>query len=150
MINAGVPQPGSLERSSVPTPDGIAPAMTKSELIDALATRRKVARVTAEEVVNLVFDRMREALTEDERIEIRGFGSFKVRRYPGYVGRNPKTQEAMPVAPKALPKFKVSKQLRAIVNGGSAGGKNAASQKSASADRRRPAPARKRIDKRSV
>ena len=91
--------------------------MTKSELIDALAMRRKIARVTAEEVVNLVFDRMREALAEDERIEIRGFGSFKVRRYPGYVGRNPKTQEAMPVAPKALPKFKVSKQLRAIVNG---------------------------------
>jgi integration host factor subunit beta len=66
--------------------------MTKSELIDALATRRKIARVTAEEVVNLVFDRMREGLADDERIEIRGFGSFKVRRYPGYRGRNPKTR----------------------------------------------------------
>jgi len=113
--------------------------MTKSELIDALATRRKIARVTAEEVVNLVFDRMREALAEDERIEIRGFGSFKVRRYPGYVGRNPKTQEAMPVAPKALPKFKVSKQLRAIVNG--SGGSKA--QKSGGKERRQVA-ARKR------
>jgi len=114
--------------------------MTKSELIDALATRRKIARVTAEEVVNLVFDRMREALAEDERIEIRGFGSFKVRRYPGYVGRNPKTQEAMPVAPKALPKFKVSKQLRAIVNGsgGSKGGQKAGGKE------RRQAAARKR------
>jgi integration host factor subunit beta len=115
--------------------------MTKSELIDALATRRKIARVTAEEVVNLVFDRMREALAEDERIEIRGFGSFKVRRYPGYVGRNPKTQEAMPVAPKALPKFKVSKQLRAIVNG-TGGGKGASSQKGGAA--RRQAAARKK------
>ena len=113
--------------------------MTKSELIDALATRRKIARVTAEEVVNLVFDRMREALAEDERIEIRGFGSFKVRRYPGYVGRNPKTQEAMPVAPKALPKFKVSKQLRAIVNG-SGGSKG----QKAGGKERRQAAARKR------
>jgi integration host factor subunit beta len=115
--------------------------MTKSELIDALATRRKIARVTAEEVVNLVFDRMREALAEDERIEIRGFGSFKVRRYPGYVGRNPKTQEAMPVAPKALPKFKVSKQLRAIVNGG---GGSRAGQKAGAKDRRQAAAPRKR------
>jgi integration host factor subunit beta len=117
--------------------------MTKSELIDALATRRKIARVTAEEVVNLVFDRMREALADDERIEIRGFGSFKVRRYPGYVGRNPKTQEAMPVAPKALPKFKVSKQLRAIVNGG-AGTKGAQKAGGKDAERRRQAAARKR------
>ena len=113
--------------------------MTKSELIDALATRRKIARVTAEEVVNLVFDRMREALAEDERIEIRGFGSFKVRRYPGYVGRNPKTLEAMPVAPKALPKFKVSKQLRAIVNGSGAG-----KGQKAGAKERRQVAARKR------
>src|SRR4029079_10073108 len=112
---------------------------TKSELIDALATRRKIARVTAEEVVNLVFDRMREALTEDDRIEIRGFGSFKGRRYPGYVGRNPKTQEAMPVAPKGLPKFKVAKQLRAIVNGsGSKGGQKAGAKE------RRQVAARKR------
>lgn len=111
--------------------------MTKSELIDALATRRKIARVTAEEVVNLVFDRMREALAEDGRIEIRGFGSFKVRRYPGYVGRNPKTQEAMPVAPKALPKFKVSKQLRAIVNGsGGSKGAQKAGQKAGGKERR--------------
>ena len=119
--------------------------MTKSELIDALATRRKIARVTAEEVVNLVFDRMREALTDDERIEIRGFGSFKVRRYPGYVGRNPKTQEAMPVAPKALPKFKVSKQLRAIVNGGGSAraGQKAGGQKAGAKDRHKGA-ARKR------
>ncbi len=125
--------------------------MTKSELIDALATRRKIARVTAEEVVNLVFDRMREALAEDERIEIRGFGSFKVRRYPGYVGRNPKTQEAMPVAPKALPKFKVSKQLRAIVNGAGSG-KGASSHKGGAKDgeRRRQAPARKRTGRGST
>lgn len=90
--------------------------MTKSELIDALAERRQVSRVTAEEVVNLVFDRMKEALVAGERIEIRGFGTFKVRHYEGYVGRNPKTQEEMPVAPKVLPKFKVSKQLRGLVN----------------------------------
>jgi len=90
--------------------------MTKSELIDALAERRSLTRRTAEEVVNVVFDAMKDSLVQGGRIEIRGFGSFKVRNYQGYTGRNPKTGQEIEVAPKVLPIFKVSKTLRALLN----------------------------------
>lgn len=90
--------------------------MTKSELIDALAARRGIPRKTAEEVVNTIFEAMRDTLCDGERIEIRGFGSFKVRDYKGYTGRNPKTGQEIQVAPKKLPVFKVSKNLKALLN----------------------------------
>ena len=92
--------------------------MTKSELIDEVAAHRNLPRRTAEEVVNLIFDGMREALCSGERIEIRGFGTFKVRHYDGYLGRNPKTATAIPVGPKVLPVFKVGKELRVRINNG--------------------------------
>lgn len=92
--------------------------MTKSELIETLAEHRKLPRRTAEEVVNLIFEGMRSALCQGERIEIRGFGTFKVRHYRGYRGRNPKTSKTILVRPKLLPVFKVGKQLRVRVNGG--------------------------------
>jgi integration host factor subunit beta len=92
--------------------------MTKSELIDLLAHDRDLPRRTAEEVVKVVFDSMRAALVEGGRIEVRGFGSFKVKEYKGYVGRNPKTGQEILVKPKRLPVFKVSKILRAEVNQG--------------------------------
>ncbi|MAY82104.1 MAG: integration host factor subunit beta [Deltaproteobacteria bacterium] len=90
--------------------------MTKSELMDALAESRGISRRTAEEVVNVVFDGMRDSLKSGGRIEIRGFGSFKVRRYKGRTGRNPKTGEEIKVNPKVLPVFKVSKLLRELIN----------------------------------
>lgn len=90
--------------------------MTKSELIDTLAENKGISRRIAEEVVNVIFDGMRDTLCSGGRIEIRGFGSFKVRQYKGYVGRNPKTGSAIQVRPKVLPVFKVSKQLKALVN----------------------------------
>ena len=93
--------------------------MTKSELIDRVAAARNLPRRTAEEVVNLIFDGMRDALCNGERIEIRGFGTFKTRQYDGYTGRNPKTSTAIEVKPKVLPVFKVGKELRLRVNGGS-------------------------------
>jgi integration host factor subunit beta len=91
--------------------------MTKSELIDTLAENKGISRRIAEEVVNVIFDGMRDSLCEGGRIEIRGFGSFKVRQYKGYTGRNPKTGAEIQVSPKVLPVFKVSKQLRSQVNG---------------------------------
>ncbi len=91
--------------------------MTKSELIDTLADNKGISRRTAEEVVNVIFDGMRDALCDGGRIEIRGFGSFKVRQYKGYTGRNPKTGAEIQVSPKVLPVFKVSKQLKSLVNG---------------------------------
>jgi len=66
----------------------------------------------AEEVVNTVFGEMEKALVKGERVEIRGLGSFKVKRYDGYKGRNPKTGEIIDVAPKKLPFFKVGKELK--------------------------------------
>jgi integration host factor subunit beta len=63
-------------------------------------------------VVNAVFENMAEALAQEERIEIRGFGSFKVKFYNGYKGRNPKTGDLIKVDGKRLPFFKVGKEMR--------------------------------------
>ncbi len=91
--------------------------MTKSELIDALAARRTdLTKARAELVVNCVFDAMTEALQRGEGIEIRGFGSFTVRPYKPYSGRNPRTGEPVDVPAKRLPFFKVGKDLKDLVN----------------------------------
>jgi integration host factor subunit beta len=90
--------------------------MTKSELIEAITTRGEITKARAELVVNCVFDTMTEALQRSEGIEIRGFGSFTVRPYKAYTGRNPRTGQAVQVPSKRLPFFKVGKELREIVN----------------------------------
>src|SRR6201992_2246757 len=91
--------------------------MTKSELIDALAAKRTdLTKARAELVVNCVFDAMTEALRRGEGIEIRGFGSFSVRPYKPYMGRNPKTGAPKAVPAKRLPFFKVGKELKELVN----------------------------------
>ena len=101
--------------------------MTKSELIDAIAARANLTKARAETVVNCVFDTMVNALKADEGIEIRGFGSFTVRPYKPYAGRNPRTGQPVPVPSKRLPFFKVGKELKELVNdsltnAGSSGG----------------------------
>ena len=90
--------------------------MNKSELAEALAVEAKVGSVEAEEAVNLFFDAMRNALDAGKRIEIRGFGSFSVKEYDSYWGRNPKTGERIWVGAKRLPAFKVGKELRERLN----------------------------------
>lgn len=90
--------------------------MTKSELIEAMAARSDLTKARAELVVNCVFDTMTEALQRGEGIEIRGFGSFTVRHYEEYSGRNPRTGEPVPVPAKRLPYFKVGKDLKELVN----------------------------------
>ena len=90
--------------------------MTKSELIDAMAARSDLTKARAEHVVNCVFEAMTEALQRGEGIEIRGFGSFTVRPYKPYSGRNPRTGEPVPVPAKRLPFFKVGKELKELVN----------------------------------
>ena len=92
--------------------------MTKSELIDAVARRTQITKSRAELVVNCVFDSMTAALERGEGIEIRGFGSFTVREYKPYSGRNPRTGRAVPVPEKRLPFFKVGKELKELVNAG--------------------------------
>jgi integration host factor subunit beta len=91
--------------------------MNKSELIEKLALTRNISNKRAEEVVNLLFSSMSDALTEGDRIEIRGLGSFVVKDYDTYTGRNPKTGEAITVSPKKLPFFKVGKELKERILG---------------------------------
>lgn len=93
--------------------------MTKSELIDAIAGRGDLTKARAELVVNCVFDAMTDALQRGEGIEIRGFGSFTVRQYKPYNGRNPRTGQPVPVPEKRLPFFKVGKELKELVNASS-------------------------------
>ena len=90
--------------------------MNKSQLIEVLAKSQNLALKKAEEVVNTVFGDMEEALGRGERVEIRGFGSFKIKEYDGYRGRNPKTGEIINVAEKKLPFFKVGKELKERVD----------------------------------
>jgi integration host factor subunit beta len=90
--------------------------MTKSELIDAIAARADLTKARAEMVVNCVFDTMTGALQDGQGIEIRGFGSFTVRPYKPYDGRNPRTGQPVPVPSKRLPFFKVGKELKELVN----------------------------------
>ena len=91
-------------------------SMTKSDLIEAVANQLKLPKGKAELVVNCIFDSMEVALKRGERIEIRGFGSFEIRSYKSYEGRNPRTGEPVSVQPKRLPFFKVGKELKELVN----------------------------------
>jgi integration host factor subunit beta len=90
--------------------------MNKSELIERLAEKCNLGHLQAEDVVNLMFDQIRKSLTSGKRIEIRGFGSFVVKDYKSYWGRNPKTAEKILVSPKRLPAFKVGKELKERLN----------------------------------
>ena len=90
--------------------------MNKSELVEALAAEKNLTYKKSEEIINIIFDSMARELTEGGRIEIRGFGSFMVKEYKAYMGRNPKTGEVIEVKPKRLPFFKVGKELRERVN----------------------------------
>lgn len=90
--------------------------MNKSELIEALAQDIGVPHREAAAITNTVIDTMTEALARGESIEIRGFGSFVIKEYGSYEGRNPKTGKKIKVSPKKLPFFKVGKDLREQVN----------------------------------
>lgn len=91
--------------------------MNKSELIQSLAEKIKVSNDEAASIVDSFFDSMRDALLRGDRVEIRGFGSFKIKQYEGYVGRNPKTGESVQVKPKKMPFFKAGKGLLDYLNG---------------------------------
>jgi len=86
--------------------------MNKSDLITALSKKENLTEKLATEIVNLVFDGFTDVLKNGGRIEIRGFGSFSVRKYNAYKGRNPKTGKIVEVKPKKLPFFKVGRELK--------------------------------------
>ena len=91
--------------------------MTKSDLTRALTAHNDVTLQKAEEIVNLFFAEMAGALAEGDRVEIRGFGSFSMRSYGAYTGRNPRTKEKVEVKSKRLPFFKASRELLGRLNG---------------------------------
>ena len=90
--------------------------MNKAELAAEVTKRSKVHQKVAKVVVDAVFEEMANALRRGDRIEIRGFGSFVIRNYGSYQGRNPKTGEAVSVLPKKLPYFKAGKELKGLVD----------------------------------
>ena len=90
--------------------------MTKSDLIEHVAELNKVSKGRAEALVNAVFACLADALRRDERVEIRGLGSFEIRRYGAYRGRNPRTGDSVAVQPKRLPFFKADKDLKDLIN----------------------------------
>lgn len=92
-------------------------AMTKSELILKLAERNPhLYQRDVERIVSTVFDEITGALARGDRVELRGFGAFSVKRRQSRVGRNPRTGEAVQVAEKAVPFFKTGKELREKLN----------------------------------
>ena len=90
--------------------------MTKSELVEKIMESMKINKNVAEDTVNHIFGSMVDAMQKGDRIEIRGFGSFVVKDYGAYTGRNPRTGTSIKVAPKKLPFFKVGKELRKMVD----------------------------------
>jgi integration host factor subunit beta len=91
--------------------------MNKSGLIETLSKKENLTEKKAIDLINLIFSGFTEELKNEGRIEIRGFGSFMVRKYEAYTGRNPKTGKNIKVSPKKLPFFKVGKELKERVDG---------------------------------
>ena len=90
--------------------------MTRADLIDALASKTGVSKTMADRVVSVVYSSMFRELAGGGRVEIRGLGSFSIREYEGYEGRNPRTGRTVSVAPKKLPFFKCGKELKSMVD----------------------------------
>lgn len=90
--------------------------MTKSELAEALSKQMDLPLKEATSIISTILDAMTETLVAGENVELRGFGSFTIRHYDSYTGRNPKTGKETEVKAKKLPFFKVGKELRENVN----------------------------------
>ncbi|HEX8616237.1 MAG TPA: integration host factor subunit beta [Thermoanaerobaculia bacterium] len=90
--------------------------MTKAELVDEVARVVQLTKKQAENIVNIVFDSIVESLRAGEKIELRGFGSFRLRSRKSRTGRNPKTGEKVDVPSKKIPYFKPGKELKELIN----------------------------------
>ena len=94
--------------------------MTKADLIDEVSKLAELTRKDSEVIVETIFDSIVRSLRVGDKIEIRGFGSFRTRQRQARVGRNPKTGARVEVPAKKIPYFKPSKELKDIVNNSSA------------------------------
>ncbi|MDX1503130.1 MAG: integration host factor subunit beta [Thermoanaerobaculia bacterium] len=90
--------------------------MTKAQLVDEVARNTELTKKHAELIVNTVFDSIVRSLRKGEKIELRGFGSFRIRQRGPRIGRNPKTGDRVQVPPKRIPYFKPGKELKELLN----------------------------------
>ena len=92
--------------------------MTKTDLIERVSMKTSIlTKKQTEIVVNILFDSIKEALAAGDKIEIRGFGSFRIRSRRNREGRNPKTGQTVEVPDKKVPFFKAGKELKGLVDG---------------------------------
>jgi len=96
--------------------DEVDEGMTKAELVEEVSEKTGLPKKQAEIVVNTVFESIVETLKTGEKIELRGFGSFRIRQRDSRMGRNPKTGEKVDVPAKRIPYFKPGKELRELLN----------------------------------
>ena len=96
------------------------PTLTKADLIEEVLRVTELPRKESETIVETIFESIIEALQKGDKIEIRGFGSFRTRQRRGRIGRNPKTGEKVDVPAKKIPFFKPSKELKDLVNNSAA------------------------------
>ena len=96
--------------------------MTKADLVEEVSKVTELTRKDAEVIVDTLFESVIKALREGDKLEVRGFGSFRVRQRNSRVGRNPKTGEKVEVPAKRVPYFKPSKELKDLINTGAGTG----------------------------
>ena len=90
--------------------------MTKAELVEKVANKINLTKKETEGIVSIIFQSITDSLTEGDKVELRGFGSFRIRERNARVGRNPKSGEKVEVPAKKVPFFKAGKDLREIVD----------------------------------
>lgn len=91
--------------------------MTKAELVERIAAKINLTKKDTERVVNIVFGSIIQSLAGSDKVELRGFGSFRVRSRESRDGRNPRTGDKVAIPPKKVPFFKAGKELRELVDG---------------------------------
>ena len=92
--------------------------MTKADLVEEVSRVTELTRKDSEVIVDTLFESVIKALKDGDKLEVRGFGSFRVRQRNARVGRNPKTGEKVEVPAKRVPYFKPSKELKDLINDG--------------------------------
>ena len=90
--------------------------MTKADLVDEVSAATELSRKDSEVIVEALFDSVVKALKNSDKLEVRGFGSFRIRKRKARQGRNPKTGEKVDVPEKKVPYFKPSKELKDLIN----------------------------------
>ena len=104
------------------------PTLTKADLIEEVLRITELPRKESETIVETIFESIIDALQKGDKIEIRGFGSFRTRQRQPRIGRNPKTGARVEVPAKKIPYFKPSKELKDVVNSSAAAADPAASE----------------------